>query len=153
MPLTSFRKILITCLLLTALAVAACDKPPTIRPLPPKATILAFGDSLTFGTGAPSDASYPAVLTDLLGTTVINAGVPGEVSADGRERLPGLLEQHRPALVILCHGGNDFLRRGDASKVKANLQAMMRCNAFKAQFRKVLLPILKDNTQRLPVLA
>jgi lysophospholipase L1-like esterase len=56
---------------------------------------------------------------------VINAGVPGELSAAGRRRLPELLERHRPDLVILCHGGNDFLQRRDRQETAANLAAMV----------------------------
>ena len=56
---------------------------------------------------------------------VINAGVPGEVTAQGLARLPGLLERHRPTLVILCHGGNDMLRRLNAEAIYTNLQAMV----------------------------
>jgi acyl-CoA thioesterase I len=111
--------------LLLLVLLAGCNSPPAIRPLAPGATILAFGDSLTHGSGASSVQSYPAVLEELLGVTVVNAGVPGEVSAAGRKRLPGVLEQVHPQLVILIHGGNDFLQRLDAAQTKQNLRAMI----------------------------
>jgi len=69
----------------------------------PDATILCFGDSLTHGNGADPDEAYPAVLAELIGRTVINGGVPGEVTAAGVARLPGLLDEYHPALVVLLH--------------------------------------------------
>ena len=115
---------LLTCLLL-ALLTAACEQPPRLRSLPAHAVILAFGDSLTHGNGAPPGQAYPDVLADLLGRSVINAGVPGEISAEGLQRLPLLLSRLQPDLVILCHGGNDFLRRLDRRQTAANLEAMV----------------------------
>lgn len=122
--LTTRLKILLT-LLATLLLLAGCDSTPPIRPLAPGATVLAFGDSLTHGNGASADQSYPAVLAELLEVQVVNAGVPGEVSADGRKRLPEVLEKLQPQLVILIHGGNDFLRRLDIAQAKENLRAMI----------------------------
>ncbi len=113
-------------LLLLALALAACGKVPQVEPLSPNDTVLAFGDSLTFGTGAAPSESYPAQLGALIGRKVINAGVPGEVSADGLARLPELLEEHKPKLLILCHGGNDFLRKQPEAVAAGNIRAMIR---------------------------
>src|SRR5262249_6304072 len=86
----------------------------------------AFGDSLTFGTGAREEESYPAQLAQLTGRRVIRVGVPGEVSAVGLGRLPGLLEEHKPRLLLLCHGGNDFLQRRPPTEAAANARAMTR---------------------------
>ncbi|MCB1747897.1 MAG: arylesterase [Gammaproteobacteria bacterium] len=108
------------------LALAACsDDEPAWPPLAADAVILAYGDSLTHGTGAAADASYPAVLAAISGHRVVNAGVPGEVSAAGLARLGGVLERVRPALVILCHGGNDMLRKLNREAAAANLEAMI----------------------------
>ena len=119
------------------LLFAGCDSGPKITLLGPDAQILAFGDSLTYGTGAPAEQSYPEVLTRLLGRTVVNAGVPGEVSAAGLKRLPEMLDRHQPSLVILCHGGNDFLRRIDQETTTRNLKAMIEM--IQAQGSDVLL--------------
>ncbi len=108
-----------------AALLAACDDGPRLAPLPPGGVILAFGDSITHGTGAREGESYPDVLAVLTGRTVVNAGVPGEVTAGGLRRLPGVLEQVRPALVVLCHGGNDILRRHDLAQAAENLKQMI----------------------------
>jgi lysophospholipase L1-like esterase len=57
---------------------------------------------------------------------VVREGVPGEVSATGLARLPGALDEYRPRLLVLCHGGNDFLRRLPKSEAAANVRAMVR---------------------------
>lgn len=114
---------------LVVLLLAACSKAPQLPLLAADATILAFGDSLTFGTGAGESESYPAVLTSLTGRKVVNAGVPGEASAAGVLRLPELLEQVHPALLILCHGGNDLLARQNHQLIADNVRAMMRIAA------------------------
>jgi len=106
-------------------AVLGCaDRTAKLLLLPSDATILCFGDSLTHGNGADPDEAYPAVLAELTGRTVINGGVPGEVTAAGVARLPGLLDEYHPALVVLLHGGNDILQRRSASEMASNLRTM-----------------------------
>ena len=108
------------------LVLAGCTPQPELEPLAADAVVLAFGDSLTFGTGAGTGESYPEVLSGLIGRTVVNAGVPGEVSTDGLLRLPALLDREQPALLLLCHGGNDQLQRLDPARLADNLRAMIR---------------------------
>lgn len=106
--------------------LAACGSGPKLPRLPVDARILTFGDSLTFGTGAAPGESYPAALQGLVNREVVNAGIPGEISAEGLERLPGMLDEVQPRLLILCHGGNDFLRNLGEQQVADNLRAMVR---------------------------
>jgi lysophospholipase L1-like esterase len=111
--------------MLASLALACTDNTSRLPRLPPGAIILAFGDSLTHGTGADRTQSYPEHLARLIGREVINAGTPGEVTSSGRQRLPGLLDKYKPGLLILCHGGNDLLRKLDPNATRNNLQAML----------------------------
>jgi lysophospholipase L1-like esterase len=106
-------------------ALAACSDAPKLAPLAPDAVVLAFGDSITYGTGAAEADSYPAQLERLIGRRVVRAGVPGEVSAQALARLPGALEEHQPRLLVLCIGGNDFLRNLGKAQVAANVQTMV----------------------------
>ena len=123
---TATARALYVALALVAVAAAGCGRQPRLSALAPDAVVLAFGDSLTFGTGAGEQESYPAQLARLIGRTVMRAGVPGEVSADGLARLPEALDEHQPKLLILCHGGNDFLRRLPKQQAAANVRAMIR---------------------------
>lgn len=105
--------------------------------------MLALGDSITFGTGASPDASYPSVLTRLTGWNVVNAGVPGDTSAQALARLPTLLQEHAPALVLVSIGGNDFLRRLPEGETRANIrQICERSLASGAQTLLVAVPAL-----------
>lgn len=113
-------------LLLLALAVAGCGERPKLERLPSDAVVLAFGDSITFGTGADEHESYPAQLEQLIGRRVVRAGVPGEVTAQALARLPEILDKHSPRLLLLCIGGNDFLRRLGNQQAEANVRAMVK---------------------------
>ena len=126
-----------TALLLFALLAACGGGQPKLPPLAPDAVVLAFGDSLTFGIGANTGESYPARLEALIGRKVVASGVPGEASAAGLARLSSALDEAKPQLVVLCHGGNDLLRKLDDAQAADNIRAMVRL--AKAQGAQVVL--------------
>lgn len=105
-------------------------------------TVLVFGDSLSAGYGIAVSQSWPGLLAERLKQekfphTVVNASISGETTAGGRTRLPALLKQHRPALVVLALGANDGLRGLPLAEMRANLTEMVR--AAKSVRAKVLL--------------
>lgn len=106
-------------------SLAGCGRAPRQQALPAGATVLVLGDSLSYGTGAGEGEDYPTLLAAKTGWNIINAGIPGDTTAGGLARLPGLLEEHAPQLVLLELGGNDFLRRVPRSTTAANLRAML----------------------------
>lgn len=112
--------------LAAVLLLAACERAPTLPKLSPHDVIVAFGDSLTHGTGASDDTAYPAVLATLTGRTVINAGVPGDTTTSAQQRLPAVLAEHQPRLVLLCLGGNDMLRKHPAAAIENNLRLLVQ---------------------------
>ncbi len=123
--------------------LAACDRKPRHAPVPAGATVLAFGDSVTFGTGAGAGEDWPTLLAASTGWQVVNAGVPGDTAQAAQPRLPALLAQHRPAQVIIEIGGNDFLRRRSAAEVKADVRVLIQAaKASGAQVVLVAVPAL-----------
>jgi acyl-CoA thioesterase-1 len=111
--------------LVILLAAVSCSSGPRLAPLAPDAVVVAFGDSLTAGAGAAAGSTYPDILAEKIGRTVINAGVPGETAEEGLVRLPAVLAEYEPALVILCEGGNDMLRKRDPAAIAEDLRAMI----------------------------
>jgi len=89
-------------------------------------TILAFGDSLTYGFGAAPSESYPALLSQMSGHHVINAGVNGDTSEEGLRRLAPYLEDDSIKLMILFFGGNDIIQRKPLPELKINLKKMIK---------------------------
>ncbi|MGZ6225546.1 MAG: arylesterase [Syntrophales bacterium] len=124
------RKYIVLVFLLLAIIAGdsqvACSDDVKLPRLANNAVILAFGDSLTYGTGAEQTESYPAVLEQLIGRRVVNAGIPGEETGEGLSRLPQVLQKEKPALMIICHGGNDLLRLLNQQQAANNLRDMIR---------------------------
>lgn len=75
----------------------------------PGTAVVAFGDSLTAGYGAPKGSAYPAVLAAKLGREVVNLGMSGETAAHAPSRLPEVLAQN-PHMVLIEFGANDFMQ-------------------------------------------
>jgi len=115
----------VSLIIITCLLGIGCQKEVCTDPLFPDAVILAFGDSLTSGIGADRETDYPAILEELTGLRVINAGVSGETTDRGLQRLPEELESFSPELLILLEGGNDMLRRKGLDSLRNNLEQMV----------------------------
>ncbi len=105
-------------------------------------SVLIVGDSISTAYGIPGGQGWVALLEARLAAErypqrVINASISGDTTAGGRSRLPGLLAQHQPAVVVIELGGNDALRGGTLDATRANLDAMV--TAAQAAGAKVLI--------------
>ncbi len=103
-----------------------------------KPKVVAFGDSLTAGFGLAEKESYPYLLQQKLKADgydyeVVNAGVSGETSLGGVERIDWVLEQENVQILILELGANDLLRNMPVAKMKQNLSEIIK----KAQAKKI----------------
>ncbi len=126
-------------LIILLFLLSACDnKTPVFEKLSQDAVILAFGDSLTYGTGVSLGADYPSILSSLSSHQVVNAGIPGEISHDGLGRLADLLDEYQPELIVLVHGGNDILRKIPRQQTRDNLKQMIQL----AKQRKIKVVML-----------
>jgi acyl-CoA thioesterase I len=109
---------------------------------PARPVILVLGDSLSAEYGLQRGSGWVQLLAHRLqqsgsNYTVVNASISGETTSGGRTRLPALLKQHRPAIVIIELGGNDGLRGLPVAQMQENLAAMVR--ASQASGAKVLI--------------
>src|SRR3954468_12760719 len=137
-----FRAGLILSFVFSVVFFASCDvmtakkqtnsdskKPlPTPQSKSDKPKIVAFGDSLTAGFGLTEKESYPYLLQERLKADgynyeVVNAGVSGDTTAGGLERIDWSLEQDNVQIMILELGANDMLRGLSVSQMKKNLDA------------------------------
>lgn len=109
-------------ILLAAILLASCgrDVPLATRDGP----IVAFGDSLVYGTGS-SGGGFVKLLEQRLDKPIENLGVPGNTTADGIARLDEVIERH-PSVVLLLLGGNDYLRQVPRDETFANLATIIQ---------------------------
>ena len=106
-------------------------------------TVLVLGDSLSAEYGLARGAGWVALMenrlkSDKVDSTIVNASISGETTSGGRTRLPALLTQHKPALVVIELGANDGLRGLPVPAAEANLRAMVTM-AQKADARVTLV--------------
>jgi acyl-CoA thioesterase-1 len=119
------RRLFLTALLAFGL-LQACGRKTVYPPIAPGSPVLAFGDSVTFGTGALAGEDWPALLARQTGWKIHNAGIPGDTTEAGKTRIQEMLDLATPAMVIVEMGGNDFLRRRPSKMVKEDLRAIIR---------------------------
>jgi acyl-CoA thioesterase-1 len=128
-------------LILTLLALGlALAGPARAANAPP--VLLVLGDSISAGYGLAAGTGWVTLLADRLhaagyGYAVVNGSISGDTTAGGRARLPALLRQHQPAIVIIELGGNDALRGGNLAATRANLETMV--TAAQSAKAKVLI--------------
>ncbi len=106
------------------------------------ATVVVVGDSISAGYGVPVSKTWVTLLANKiepLGHTVINASISGDTTAGGLSRLPALLRQHRPAVVIIQLGANDAQRGLQMKATRQNLLTMVR-DSHKAGAKALLIP-------------
>lgn len=106
-------------------------------------TLLVLGDSLSAEYGLPRGSGWVSLLQRRLAQEkpeyqVVNASISGETTAGGGARLPALLQQHKPSVLVLELGGNDGLRGLSLSGTQANLREMIKA-AGKAGARVLLI--------------
>lgn len=107
-------------------AITSCDRAPQYAALSPGATVLAFGDSVTYGTGAAKGEDYPSQLAAISGWAIHNHGIPGDTARDAKARIAEAIDETQPKLVIVEIGGNDFLRRHPEAEIKENIRNILK---------------------------
>jgi len=117
--------------------IAACSAKPKEQALPAGSQVLALGDSLTQGAGVTLEQAWPELLARKTGWVVVNGGVNGDTSEEALRRLPSLLDQQNPVLVLVTLGGNDMLRHIPEQQTIANLEQIL--TMIKAHGAKAVL--------------
>jgi len=87
-------------------------------------TIICFGDSLTYGTGAVKGMDYPSQLSRLIGIEIVNAGVPGDTTTTALNRIDEIIEMN-PRIVLITLGGNDLKNRVKKEMVFKNFEKLI----------------------------
>ena len=87
-------------------------------------SIVAFGDSLVFGTGATEGNDFVSILSRQVGEEIINLGVPGDATRDALSRIDEVLALD-PKIVLVLFGGNDYLRKIPPEETFANLEVVI----------------------------
>ena len=132
----------IVSIVVVALLVSGCGRGSAVTPLSAGSVVLAFGDSVTFGTGAGPGEDYPSQLARISGWQLLNHGIPGDTAEAAKSRIGAAMEETRPAWVIVEIGGNDFLRRKSESEVKENVRAILQ------QIKQARIPVVLVATPR-----
>ena len=104
------KKILIFIGIISIIIIVYCFMSPEQKiknEIPSGETIVCFGDSLTYGTGARKGMDYPSQLSGMIGMPVINEGVPGDTTSDALRRIDDVLKKN-PRIVLITLGGNDL---------------------------------------------
>jgi len=96
-------------------------------------TVLVLGDSLSAEYGLARGSGWVALLEqklkqDKVAASIVNASISGETTSGGRARLPALLKQHKPDVVVIELGANDGLRGQPVTAAEANLRAMIEAS-------------------------
>lgn len=104
---------------------SGCGKDPA-GPTTTDADVIAFGDSITFGTGTTGDNHYSAVLSRRVGEDIVKSGIPGDTTGSALSRLDGTVLARNPKLVIVLLGGNDLLQNVPVQTRISNITAIVQ---------------------------
>lgn len=114
-------------IIVLSIVLMACSKSPEqYSQISAGETVVAFGDSVTYGYRVSKEQNYPTLLTGLTGWNIINAGISGERADQAKNRIASVLDQYQPKAVLIELGGNDFLKRRDMGAVKEDLRAIIQ---------------------------
>ncbi|MDD3065231.1 MAG: GDSL-type esterase/lipase family protein [Endomicrobiaceae bacterium] len=118
-----FKKLFVLSAAVCFFIVSGCAQKAAIQPKLEK-TIVCFGDSLTHGTGASNGETYPYFLQKFTNLTVVNAGVHGDTSQQGLDRIDEIF-QFKPFMVLIEFGANDFFRKIPTAVTKKNIESIV----------------------------